>query len=120
MRPLLIATEESHILLRLFNGSIQTLDSIKDRIGHIFANTYCGKSNIYLVDKRHDVPLPSALQDFIVTVGNQYQLETKDWFSQNKDYNDKRSSQAVFNALDAMLKGSLDRLKTMRSAFDYL
>ncbi|CAL5406971.1 unnamed protein product [Camellia sinensis] len=126
MQTLLIATEESHFLLRLFKGSILTLDSIKDCIARSFADIFCGKSNIDFFDQRvfcittHIVNmyrrngvLPCALQDIIETVGDQRQQQNEDWFSQRKDCNDKRDLWAVFNVLDTMLKDSLERLKTM-------
>lgn len=63
-----------------------------------------------------------ALQDIwhIATVGNRYQLKTKNWLSPKNDSDDdKGHPNAAFNVLDAMLKGSLERLKTMRLAFDF-
>ncbi|CAL5358778.1 unnamed protein product [Camellia sinensis] len=119
MRTLLIATEESHFLLRLFKCSILTLDSIKDCIAQSFADIFCGKSNIDFFDERHDGVLPCALQDIIETVGDQCQQQNKDCFSQRKDCNDKRDLRAVFNVLDTMLKDSLERLKTMREGISW-
>ncbi|GMP68189.1 hypothetical protein CsSME_00027891 [Camellia sinensis var. sinensis] len=116
---LLIATEESHFLLRLFKGSILTLDSIKDCIAQSFADIFCGKSNIDFFDQRCNGVLPCALQDIIETVGDQCQQQNEDWFSQRKDCNDKRDLQAVFNVLDTMLKDSLERLKTMREGISW-
>lgn len=105
MQTLLIATEESHFLLRLFKGSILTLDSIKDCIAQSFADIFCGKSNIDFFDQRRNGVLPCALQDIIETVGDQCQQQNEDRFSQRKDCNDKRDLRAVFNVLDTMLKG---------------
>ena len=68
---------------------------------------------------RHGNRLPFSLEDLIMSVGNQYQVTTQDWFSQKKGNDEERDPQAVFNVLDAMLKDSLDRLKTMRSAFGF-
>lgn len=53
---------------------------------------------------------------FIATVGNQYQQRAKKWFSEKKDSCDKEDPELAFKILDAMLKGSLERLKAMRSA----
>ncbi|CAL5434862.1 unnamed protein product [Camellia sinensis] len=119
MRTLLIATEESHFLLRLFKCSILTLDSIKDCIAQSFADIFCGKSNIDFFDQRHDGVLPCALQDIIETVGDQCQQQNKDCFSQRKDCNDKRDLRADFNVLDTMLKDSLERLKMMREGISW-
>lgn len=47
-------------------------------------------------------------------------LRTQDWFPNNKQCNDEGDPQAVFNVLDAMLKGSLERLKSMRLAFYFI
>lgn len=52
-------------------------------------------------------------------VGDQCRSKTQDWFS-NKDSNNEGNPQAVFNALDLILKENLDRLKTMRSAFQHI
>lgn len=68
---------------------------------------------------RHGNPLPFALEDIIMSVGNQYQVTTQDWFSQKKNHEEERDPHVVFNILDAMLKDSLERLKRMRSAFHF-
>ncbi|KAG5554944.1 hypothetical protein RHGRI_012485 [Rhododendron griersonianum] len=118
---LLIASEESHIVLRLVNGGSQTLDFIKDFVGRI-ADVFCRKPNFDLVDQRiseHNGVLPCALQDMIETVGDQCQLRTKNWFSRRKGYNNERESQPVFNVLDTLLKDSLERLKTMRECITW-
>ncbi|CAK9175011.1 unnamed protein product [Ilex paraguariensis] len=116
MQPLLIASEESHFLLRIFNGSIQTLDSIKDRISQIFNDIFCSKPNRDLVDRRGSEIFPNAIKDMIAAnVGDGYELRRAEWWSQKKDCDDEGDgSSAVFNALDEMLKGSLNRLKSMR------
>ncbi|KAF2304569.1 hypothetical protein GH714_033645 [Hevea brasiliensis] len=41
-------------------------------------------------------------------------MRSQDWFSNNKGCNDEGDPQVVFNVLDAMLNGSLERLKSMR------
>ena len=43
-----------------------------------------------------------------------------DEFSNNKQFDGGGGDPLVFNVLDSMLKGSLDRLKSMRSAFDFI
>jgi hypothetical protein len=43
-----------------------------------------------------------------------------DEFSNNKQCDGGGGDPLVFNVLDSMLKGSLDRLKSMRSAFDFI
>ncbi|KAG6626856.1 hypothetical protein CIPAW_15G081300 [Carya illinoinensis] len=42
--------------------------------------------------------------------------KAQDWYSKQKDYDDKRDPYAVFNVLDTMLKDSFERLKTMRQS----
>ncbi|KAI8561572.1 hypothetical protein RHMOL_Rhmol04G0350700 [Rhododendron molle] len=121
MLKLLLASEESHIVLRLVNGGNQTLDFIKDFVGRI-ADVFCRKPNFDLVDQRiseHNGVLPCALQDMIETVGDQCQLRTKNWLSRRKGYKNERESQPVFNVLDALLKDSLERLKTMRECISW-
>lgn len=66
------------------------------------------------MDRRQDELLPCYVRDIIATVGNQYQQRTKKWFSEKKDSCDKVDPELAFNILDAMLKGSLERLKAMR------
>ena len=55
----------------------------------------------------------------MAAMGEQYQLRTQNWCSKQKDFDDERDPYAVFNVLDTMLKDSLERLKMMRSAFDF-
>lgn len=45
-------SEESQILLRILNGSFQTLDVIKDRIVHAFADLFCSKANLDVIGMR--------------------------------------------------------------------
>ncbi|KAK3038191.1 hypothetical protein RJ639_030298 [Escallonia herrerae] len=100
MHALLIASEESHIfLLRLFNSSFQTLDSIKDRIYHIFADFICKKSDIDLIHTRHYELLPCSLQKIIANVGNRYQQRKKEWLSQKKGFDGKGEPEAAFNVI---------------------
>ncbi|CAA2999272.1 Hypothetical predicted protein [Olea europaea subsp. europaea] len=103
MQPLLIATEESHFLLRILNGSFQTLDLLKDQISHIFTDFFCSKSNLNLID-------PMSVN------ADQNELRAKEWSAENKEFSNGKgdSGGAVFNALDAMLKSSLNRLKDTR------
>lgn len=46
---------------------------------------------------------------------NQFKLRGEERFSEFSDGDKQEPEGAVFSALDAMLKGSLDRLKSMRS-----
>lgn len=55
----------------------------------------------------------------MATMGEHYQLGDHDWVSKQKDSDDKRDPYAVFNVLDTILKDSLERLKMMRSDFDF-
>ena len=64
---------------------------------------------------RPDGLLPCALKDIIDTVGDQYQLRTKNWLSQNRGCDDGGDSQPAYKVLDTKLKDNLDRLKTIRS-----
>ncbi|KAF8388674.1 hypothetical protein HHK36_025354 [Tetracentron sinense] len=59
---------------------------------------------------------PTTFEDLMVTVGNLYQIRNQNWFSQKKDYDDERDPQAVFNALDTMLKDSLECLRMIRES----
>ncbi|KAL2548168.1 pentatricopeptide repeat-containing protein [Forsythia ovata] len=110
MQSLLIATEESHFLLRILNGSFQTLNLLKDQISHIFTDFFCSKSNLQL----------DCTQCKSVNV-DQYELRAKEWLSEKEEFSDGKgkSGGAVFNALDAMLKTSLDRLKDMRESISW-
>lgn len=49
------------------------------------------------------------------TMGKESQLNAQDW-SRERNFDDENGPQAVFNALDNILKGSLERLKMMRLA----
>lgn len=70
---------------------------------------------------RQNELIPSCIDDIIANVGNQYQRKAENWFSENKDSgDDKEEPEAVFSVLDEMIKGSLDRLKTMRLALYFL
>lgn len=44
-------------------------------------------------------------------------MSAQNWFSKKKNSHGKQDPRAVCNVLDAMLRDSLERLKTMRSAF---
>ncbi|KAL8499423.1 hypothetical protein ACS0TY_022408 [Phlomoides rotata] len=94
MPSLILAAQESYFLLRILNGSVHTLESIKDRIHLYFTQLLRFESSSDLIDSR------SGCCDRYV----------------RKEFSDGPGEPrgAVFNALDTMLKGSLDRLKTMR------
>uniref|UniRef100_A0A3Q7FTD6 Pentatricopeptide repeat-containing protein n=2 Tax=Solanum lycopersicum TaxID=4081 RepID=A0A3Q7FTD6_SOLLC len=105
MQPLLLVSEESQFLLRILNGSFQTLDIIKDRIFHDFANLFCSKANLDVIDMRQENVMHSVNRD---------ELGSKDWSSKGNNSNPEGDSTAGFSVLDTMLKRSLDRLKSMR------
>ncbi|KAF8380742.1 hypothetical protein HHK36_028232 [Tetracentron sinense] len=112
-----VVNEDFQFFLRIPNSSIRTLDIIKG-IGQIFTNIFCQKSDI-VGHKRtlgHGELSPTTLEDLMGTVGNQYQIRTQNWLSQKRDYDDERDPQAVFNALDTMLKDSLERLRMIRES----
>ncbi|KAK4338069.1 hypothetical protein RND71_042556 [Anisodus tanguticus] len=100
MQPLLLVSEESQFLLRILNGSFQTLDIIKDRIVHAFADLFCSKANLDVIDLRQDNVVQS--------------VNREDWSSKGNNSNREGDLTVGFNVLDAMLKHSLDRLKSMR------
>lgn len=60
--------------------------------------------------------LPFKLEDFMQNLGEKYELSAEDRLSEKKNVDNEQDPQAVFNVLDVMLKDSLERLKTMRSA----
>lgn len=53
------------------------------------------------------------------TVGDGCRLRAEEWFPNKKECNGENDPHGVFNALDTMLKSSLDRLKLMRLASCY-
>lgn len=110
-----IVFQESHVFFRLFNACIE---SIKHDVAQIFANVFSFKpySPANNRPSGHGNLLPFALEDLIISVGNQYQVTTQDWFSQNKGHDEERDPRVVFNVLDAILKDSLERLKMMRES----
>ncbi|MCD7450822.1 hypothetical protein HAX54_008565 [Datura stramonium] len=85
MQPLLLVSEESQFLLRILNGSFQTLDIIKDRIFHDFSDLFCSKSNLDVIDVR---------QDNGVHV-NWDEQGSKDWSSKGNDSNQEGDSAVV-------------------------
>lgn len=50
----------------------------------------------------------------MTTVGNNCELRSSDCFLEKQNFDGEEDPRAVFNVLDALLKGSLDRLKAMR------
>lgn len=81
-------------------------------VSYILCILYVSDMFIY----RQDELLPCYVRDIIATVGNQYRQRAKKWFSGKKDSCDKEDPELAFKILVAMLKGSLERLKAMRSA----
>ena len=57
---------------------------------------------------------PSAIKSLMATVDDNCELRSSDCFSEKHNFEGEGNPQAVFNVLDALLKGSLDRLKAMR------
>ncbi|KAL0372041.1 UNVERIFIED_CONTAM: Pentatricopeptide repeat-containing protein [Sesamum calycinum] len=90
---------QSYLLLRILNGSFQALDSLKDQISVYFAQFFNSKSGLDLIDSRS------------ISCDRNEKKEISDGEGEPRG--------AVFNALDAMLKGSLDRLKTMRESISW-
>ncbi|KAK4491043.1 hypothetical protein RD792_001764 [Penstemon davidsonii] len=100
MYSVLIPAQESCFLLRILNGSSQTIDSLKDKIFLYFTQYYSSKSNINAIDSR--------------TLNNDQ--------NEKKEISDDegKPTGAVFNVLDEMLKSSLDRLKTTRDSIAWV
>ncbi|KAI9074225.1 hypothetical protein K1719_043790 [Acacia pycnantha] len=57
--------------------------------------------------------LSSSARDLISNMGKECQLDAENW-SRERNFGDKNAPQAVFSALDNMLKDSLERLQKMR------
>ncbi|KAK6129742.1 hypothetical protein DH2020_036504 [Rehmannia glutinosa] len=96
---LLIPAQESYFLLRILNGSFQTLESLKDQITLYFNQFLCSKSSLDLIESRS------------ISSDQNEKKEISD--------GEQEPRGAVFNALDAMLKDNLDRLKTMRESIGW-
>lgn len=58
--------------------------------------------------------IPPALKSLMTTVGDHCELRSSDCSLEKHNFDGEGDPLAVFNVLDALLKGSLDRLKTMR------
>ncbi|KAK4756651.1 hypothetical protein SAY87_006778 [Trapa incisa] len=56
----------------------------------------------------------NELEDLVENFDAEWWLETKNWFSGEVGFGGKGDPQAVYNVLDGLLKGSLERLRTMR------
>lgn len=56
-----------------------------------------------------------AFEDLIEAIGSKYEQKTQDWFPHNNGSEGKGDPEVAFSMLDAILKGSLERLKLMRS-----
>ena len=57
--------------------------------------------------------LSSIAKDLVSNVGDECRLDADTW-SRERNFGDNNAPQAVFNALDNMLKDSLERLQKMR------
>lgn len=63
----------------------------------------------------------AEIDNLMTIVGNPRQFKIPDWFlNRKKDYKDGRYSQVVANALDMKLRDDLERLKKIRSSFNFL
>lgn len=69
---------------------------------------YMGRS------KEDEDSFPSAVKSLMTTVDDHCELRSLDCFSEKHNFDGEGDPRAVFNVLDALLKGSLDRLKAMR------
>ncbi|KAF7824723.1 pentatricopeptide repeat-containing protein [Senna tora] len=98
--------------LRFLNRSFEC---IKYDVGRIFSSVFCSQPNMDANGRtfcEEDI-LSSSPKDLMSTMGKDCQLNAQDW-SRERNFGDKNGPQAVFNALDNMLKDSLDRLQMMR------
>ncbi|EPS60164.1 hypothetical protein M569_14641, partial [Genlisea aurea] len=86
---LLIPIQESCLILRILNGSFHAIEALKDQFAIRFTSFFESKSNA----------------EFFYSSVDQNAMEFPNGANPKRD--------AVFNSLDAMLKGSLDRLKSM-------
>ncbi|XP_073303006.1 uncharacterized protein [Primulina huaijiensis] len=91
---LLLPAQESYFFLRLLCGSFQIIESLKAQI-----SLYCSNYSFDLIES---------------TCVNSIQNE-----KEISDGGGQRSG-AVFNVLDALLKGSLDRLKALRENISWV
>ncbi|RZC61376.1 hypothetical protein C5167_023119 [Papaver somniferum] len=63
----------------------------------------------------HDPLSPTVLDEGIVKVDTPHSIVAQGWsLERNRQHKDNGDSQAVFNALETVLKDSLERLKTRR------
>ncbi|XP_012076311.2 pentatricopeptide repeat-containing protein At5g24830 [Jatropha curcas] len=112
MAALLISSGESassHIfLLRLFD---RTVDTIKQNAAQIFSNIFF-REPIVDPNTRHGGSY--SIDNLMEALSHRCQLRTQDWFQNKREDNGEGDPQFVFNVLDAMLKGNLERLKSMR------
>lgn len=103
-----------NLVLGFLNGA---LNSLKRDISRMFAVLY-GRPNIDEVARSNEDEdsLHPALKSLMTTVGDHCDLRSSDCFSEKRNFDGEGDPPAVFNVLDALLKGSLDRLKAMRES----
>ncbi|KAK9207704.1 hypothetical protein WN944_000050 [Citrus x changshan-huyou] len=107
---------QSHLRLSQAQLYTQRLFSIINRRRSFRSQKFLLESSIrrgHRLTCSDDDNLPCTLNDIMSYVGNQCCSKTRHWLS-NKDSDNEGNPQAVFNALDLILKENLDRLKTMR------
>ncbi|XP_057810372.1 pentatricopeptide repeat-containing protein At5g24830 isoform X2 [Salvia miltiorrhiza] len=98
---ILVPAQGSYFIFRILNGSVQAIDSFKDLISIYFSRFLRLNSSLGLNESRSV---------------SRHRNEVEE----TSEAGDKEPRGAVFNALDAMLKGSLDRLKTMRESIRWV
>ncbi|CAL0333419.1 unnamed protein product [Lupinus luteus] len=120
MAPFVIACEEPHlvpihfIFIRFLN---RVIESIKHDVAHTFSYVFIPQPNVFTHQRicfEEDEIALSPAKDIMLAIRNKCQLNSEDWSSKDKNFGNKNASYAVFNALEYMLKDSLERLKTMR------
>ncbi|KAJ4848432.1 hypothetical protein Tsubulata_025875 [Turnera subulata] len=112
---LLISWGETAAQSHIFHLN-RTIETLKHNVAVIFANVFCSEP---ILDRdarncrRNDVLPSCSFEDLAETVGHGNGSRTEVLSPNNKE-GDDGDPQTVFNVLDAMLKGSLERLKSMR------
>ncbi|KAI4332997.1 hypothetical protein L6164_017855 [Bauhinia variegata] len=104
----------THIaFLRYLN---RILYSIKHDVAQVLAGIFCFQPNVDRNVRKfcEEDLLSSSAKDLMTSLQNECYLEAQAWSPIKKNFGDKQGPYAVFNALDSMLKDSLDRLKMMR------
>ncbi|KAI6694030.1 hypothetical protein NL676_021740 [Syzygium grande] len=104
--PLLAPLLSSHIFVLQFMDSI--LDCIKCNVADIlFSNTYSHPHP--RIWEQNGLALP--LEDAVETLPNW--IAREDCYPEEDNFKNKRNPKEVYNVLDGLLKGNLERLKSM-------